>query len=1083
MQSFSGCGQHCACAETQCAGKVSGETTKVFSPTSGGVQKNSLFIKTFFFSLFASEVELQLQARETLTSVLLDQLCTTSTPYARKRMTDERLEVSPSPVNMFPSMLECQTGFLLQSEQTKLSEATYKLDKLSQELQSMWSTQQEVETDEKIHLSTRPTASNTYGSSKSESQSNYDELLPIVSVTRSQSPQLSQTYTPLLPPHQPPPPYSFNPMTLPMLYSQQEQCTQSDRAPSPRPMMPGPQMLYSQQEQRTQSDRAPSPRPMMPGPQMLYSQQEQRTESDRAPSPRPMMPGSPMLYSQQEQRTQSDRAPSPRPMMPGPQMLYSQQEQRTESDRAPSPRPMMPGPQMLYSQQEQRTESDRAPSPRPMMPGPQMLYSQQEQRTQSDRAPSPRPMMPGSPMLYSQQEQRTQSDRAPSPRPMMPGSPMLYSQQEQRTQSDRAPSRRAGFNPMTQLEKPVTSLHPLMYPVHEHQSSPSGTLERSSPHHPGVYGQSPSTYPRACYSTDPFTRINPHENVHEAEDGSLGGRQKASFTPDPGSHYINTDQELNWNAAKRGGSWRQTDLDLAVLPNKAAGGHSIAYDSIQIYGTLPKSIGLPPRRHEAAHPQQQKKRSSILPSPQASWPNLPSPILARCSIPPAGPRASPIKERRNVLPLSVLMRPAIINSRRRLPAHARLLPIHPPAPTVRRYPQPQHAQDVGRKVPDFPPSPSDAKHSPLPLAETGEVEPEIASILQPSDAADLENPENVPRPLSPTRLQPVSLPDTEAIQDMEELLRIRAAIPRALKKRTSIDQAPEQYPPVQKRTRMYQQLTKLFTRSSQKMQQELSEGPALVPASPQISPASDSDLTPTLPTPFLESPTSPPTLPVKRSILKQDGWSGASKKTRARLNPLVVLLDAALLGELDVVKQVVYEMNDPSQSNDEGITGLHNAVCGGHYDIVEFLVNFGVNINAPDSYGWTPLHCAASCNDLAICTFLVKKGAAIFSMTLCDGDTAAEKCDRYLDDYEECARFLFSAEQQAGMMNSAVVYALWDYEAENSDELTFHEGDTITILQRGDKEESNWWWASLFGREGYIPYNFLGLFPRVRPVV
>eukprot|EP00061_Rhincodon_typus_P003922 g21304.t1 len=100
-------------------------------------------------------------------------------------------------------------------------------------------------------------------------------------------------------------------------------------------------------------------------------------------------------------------------------------------------------------------------------------------------------------------------------------------------------------------------------------------------------------------------------------------------------------------------------------------------------------------------------------------------------------------------------------------------------------------------------------------------------------------------------------------------------------------------------------------------------------------------------------------------------------------------------------------MDDPSQSNDEGITGLHNAVCGGHYDIVEFLVNFGVNINAADGYGWTPLHCAASCNDLAICTFLVKKGAAIFSTTLSDGDTAAEKCDRYLDGYEECARFLF----------------------------------------------------------------------------
>ncbi|GCB83826.1 hypothetical protein scyTo_0024378 [Scyliorhinus torazame] len=68
-------------------------------------------------------------------------------------------------------------------------------------------------------------------------------------------------------------------------------------------------------------------------------------------------------------------------------------------------------------------------------------------------------------------------------------------------------------------------------------------------------------------------------------------------------------------------------------------------------------------------------------------------------------------------------------------------------------------------------------------------------------------------------------------------------------------------------------------------------------------------------------------------------------------------------------------------------------------------------------------------------------------------------------------------------MNSAVVYALWGYEAENSDELSFREGDTITILRRGDKEEPSWWWSSLFGREGFVPYNLLGLFPRVRPAL
>ena len=45
-------------------------------------------------------------------------------------------------------------------------------------------------------------------------------------------------------------------------------------------------------------------------------------------------------------------------------------------------------------------------------------------------------------------------------------------------------------------------------------------------------------------------------------------------------------------------------------------------------------------------------------------------------------------------------------------------------------------------------------------------------------------------------------------------------------------------------------------------------------------------------------------------------------------------------------------MSDPSQPNDEGITALHNAICGGHYNVVDFLVRIGANVSAPDSHGW-----------------------------------------------------------------------------------------------------------------------------------
>lgn len=61
------------------------------------------------------------------------------------------------------------------------------------------------------------------------------------------------------------------------------------------------------------------------------------------------------------------------------------------------------------------------------------------------------------------------------------------------------------------------------------------------------------------------------------------------------------------------------------------------------------------------------------------------------------------------------------------------------------------------------------------------------------------------------------------------------------------------------------------------------------------------------------------------------------------------------------------------------------------------------------------------------------------------------------------------------MMNKGVVYALWGYEAQNSDELSFHEGDAITVLRRKDENETEWWWARLGDQEGYVPKTLLGV--------
>ncbi|XP_070778506.1 apoptosis-stimulating of p53 protein 2b [Enoplosus armatus] len=221
--------------------------------------------------------------------------------------------------------------------------------------------------------------------------------------------------------------------------------------------------------------------------------------------------------------------------------------------------------------------------------------------------------------------------------------------------------------------------------------------------------------------------------------------------------------------------------------------------------------------------------------------------------------------------------------------------------------------------------------------------------------------------------------------------------------------------------------------------------------------------------------------PGKRSILRKAGSEQIDHSMRVKFNPLALLLDSSLEGEYDLVQRVIYDVDDPSMPNDEGITALHNAVCAGHTEIVKFLVQFGVNANAADSDGWTPLHCAASCNNVQVCKFLVESGAAVFATTYSDMQTAADKCEEMEDGYAQCSQFLYGVQEKMGVMNRGVVYALWDYEPQSDDELAFIEGDCMTVLRREDQVETDWWWARCGDREGYIPRNLLGLYLRIKP--
>ncbi|KAJ8366056.1 hypothetical protein SKAU_G00148870 [Synaphobranchus kaupii] len=218
----------------------------------------------------------------------------------------------------------------------------------------------------------------------------------------------------------------------------------------------------------------------------------------------------------------------------------------------------------------------------------------------------------------------------------------------------------------------------------------------------------------------------------------------------------------------------------------------------------------------------------------------------------------------------------------------------------------------------------------------------------------------------------------------------------------------------------------------------------------------------------------------KRTNLRKLGSERIAHAMRVKFNPLALLLDSSLEGEYDLVQRIIYEVEDPSLPNDEGITALHNAVCAGHTEIVKFLVQFGVNVNAADSDGWTPLHCAASCNNVQVCKFLVESGAAVFATTYSDMQTAADKCEEMEEGYAQCSQFLYGVQEKMGIMNRGVVYALWDYPKENEDELVFREGDCMTVVRREDQDEVEWWWARMGEAEGYIARNLLGLYPRIK---
>lgn len=97
-----------------------------------------------------------------------------------------------------------------------------------------------------------------------------------------------------------------------------------------------------------------------------------------------------------------------------------------------------------------------------------------------------------------------------------------------------------------------------------------------------------------------------------------------------------------------------------------------------------------------------------------------------------------------------------------------------------------------------------------------------------------------PRPLSPTRLQPVLAPQSQPVADLEQVLRIRSEIPRALKRRGSVDQTQPQKKSLVIQPNQYKQMiNKLFRKRGLNVKGETGS---------DHSSSSDGEESPTIPT-------------------------------------------------------------------------------------------------------------------------------------------------------------------------------------------------------------------------------------------